>query len=73
MLRTKVSSQVVLMAKNPSANAGDKRDVGLNPGSGRSPGVRNGNPFQYSCLEIIWTRSPVGYNPWGCREWDGTE
>ena len=34
-----------------SANAGDARDVGLIPGLGRSPGGRNGNPFQYSCLE----------------------
>ena len=37
--------------KNPSANAGDARDVGLIPGSGRSPGVENGNSLQYSCLE----------------------
>ena len=34
--------------KNPPANAGD---TGLIPGSGRSPGEGNGNPFQYSCLE----------------------
>ena len=37
--------------KNPLANAGDIRDKGFIPGSGRSPGVGNGNPFQYSCLE----------------------
>ena len=37
--------------KNPSANAGDTRDSGLNPGLGRSPGVGNGYPLQYSCLE----------------------
>ena len=42
---------MVLVVKNPPANAGDARDVGLIPGSGRSPGVGNGNPFQYSCLE----------------------
>ena len=35
--------------KNPLANAGNARDTGLIPGSGRSPGVGNGNPFQYSC------------------------
>ena len=35
------------MVKNPPAYAGD---VGLNPGSGRSPGEGNGNPLQYSCL-----------------------
>ena len=38
--------------KNPPANAGDARNVGLTPRSGRSPGVGNGNPFQYSCLGI---------------------
>ena len=37
--------------KNPSANAGDKRNAGSIPGSGRSSGEGNGNPFQYSCLE----------------------
>ena len=39
------------MVKNPLASAGDTRDVGLMPGSGRSPGVGNGNPLQSSCLE----------------------
>ena len=39
------------MVKNPSANAADIRDVGLIPGSERSPGGGHGNPFQYSCLE----------------------
>ena len=38
------------MVKNPSANVGDVRDAGLIPGSGRSPGEINGNPFQYSGL-----------------------
>ena len=37
--------------KKLPANAGDSRDVGVIPGSGRSPGVGNGNPFQYSCLK----------------------
>ena len=37
--------------KNPPAKAGDLRDTGLIPGSGRSPGEENGNPLQYSCLE----------------------
>ena len=36
------------VVKNPPANAGD---VGLIPGSRRSPGERNGNLFQFSCLE----------------------
>ena len=39
------------MVKNPPVNAGDMRDAGSIPGSGRSPGVGNGNPLQYSCLE----------------------
>ena len=33
------------------ANAGDTGDVGMIPGSGRSPGGGNGNPLQYSYLE----------------------
>ena len=44
-------SQVALVVKNPPANAGDVRDAGSIPGSGRSPGKENGNPLQYSCLE----------------------
>ena len=39
------------MVKNLPANAGDIKDTGLIPGSGRSPGEGNGNPLQYSCLE----------------------
>ena len=42
---------VAQLVKNPSANAGDERDVGSIPRSGRSPGEGNGNPLQYSCLE----------------------
>ena len=45
------ASQVVLVVKNPPANAGDIRNVGLIPGSGRSPGGEHGNPLQHSCLE----------------------
>ena len=37
--------------KNLPASAEDARDAGLIPGLGRSPGVGNGNPLQYSCLE----------------------
>ena len=37
--------------KNLPANAGDTRDMGSIPGSGRFPGEGNGNPLQYSCLE----------------------
>ncbi|CAN0562962.1 unnamed protein product [Rangifer tarandus platyrhynchus] len=37
--------------KNQPTNPGDPGDVGWIPGSGRSPGAENGNPFQCSCLE----------------------
>ena len=39
------------MVKNLPANAGDIRDTGLIPGSGRSPGEGSGNPPQYFCLK----------------------
>ena len=39
------------MVKNPPANAGDTRDSGSVPELGRSLGVGNGTPPQYSCLE----------------------
>ena len=45
--------------KEPSCNAGQARDVGLIPGSGRSPGEGNGKPSHYSCLE----------NPMDRRAW----
>ena len=53
------ASQVSLVVKNPLINAGDLRDVGSIPGLGRSPGVGNGNPLQYTCLE----------NPMDRRDW----
>ena len=53
------------MVKNLPASAGDARDVGSIPGSGRSPGVGNGNPLQYSCLEdsmgrVAWWDTVLG-------------
>ena len=49
------------MVKNLPANAGEARDVGSVPGSGRSPGVGNDNTLQYSYLENLHgQRSPVG-------------
>ena len=42
---------VALVVKNPPANAGDTGDADWIPASGRSPGIGNGNPLQYSCLE----------------------
>ena len=59
------------VVKNPLANAGD---MGLIPGSGRSPEGGNGNQeFQYSCLGKPMDRSLAGYSPWGSRESDTTE
>ena len=39
------------LVKDLPANAEDSRDAGSIPGSGRSPGVENGNLLQYSSLE----------------------
>ena len=52
MTYTQISgSHVALVAKNIPASVGDTRDVGLIPGSRRSPGEGDGNPLQYSFLE----------------------
>ena len=53
-------SHVVLLVKNPPANAGDLRDTGWIPGWERSPGVGNGNTLQYSSWKIPWTEEPGG-------------
>ena len=45
------ASQVAPMAKNLPANAGDIRDLGSIPGSGRAAGGEHSNTLQYSCLE----------------------
>ena len=42
---------MALVVKNPPVKVGDSRDTGLIPGLGRAPGVGNGTPSQYSCLE----------------------
>ena len=60
--------------KESAFNAGAKGEVGSIPGLGRSPGGRNGNPLQYSCLE-----NPMDRETWqatvlkGCKESDMTE
>ena len=45
------ASQVSIVVKNPPTNVRDARVTVLISGSGRSPGVGNGNSLQYSCLE----------------------
>ena len=55
-------------------SASNAADPGLIPGSGRSPGGGNGNPFQHSCLGISHgQRSLVGYSLRSHKELDLTE
>ena len=55
------------MVKNPLANAGDIRDMGSIPGSGRPPGGGHGNPLQDSCLQ-----TPIDRGAWRSQS-DTTE
>ena len=57
-----------IVLKNPPTDAGDARDAGLIPGSGRSPGVGNGAPLQYSCLE-----NPMDRGAWQSMGSPGVE
>ena len=66
------------MAQTPAANAGNARDAGSIPGSGRSPREGNGNPLQCSCMGNLvdkgawwaavhgvaksWTQQPLNSN-----------
>ena len=61
------------MVKNPPANAGDARDAGLIPGSGRSLGGGNGNSLQYSCLENSMDRGAWKATVHGVAQLDATE
>ena len=62
------------MVKNPPANAGDARESGLIPVSGRSPDEGNGASLQNSCLENSMGRGALaGYSSWGLKELDMTE
>ena len=59
---------------NLPANAGGARDAGSVLGSGRSPGVGNGNPVQYSCLENSMDRGGLWATiRWVAKELDRTE
>ena len=48
------------MVKTQPAGAGDARDEGLIPGSGRSPGIENGNPLSFLAWKITRTEEPGG-------------
>ena len=58
---------MLLVVKNPLANIGDLRDTDLIPGMGRSPGGRNGNQLQYSCLENPMAEEPGGQQSIGTQ------
>ena len=64
---------MALVVKNLSANAGDVRDVGSNPGLGRSPGGGHSNPLQYSCLENPMDRGTWRATVHSVEELDATE
>ena len=57
-------------SKVSAYNAGD---LGSIPGLGRSPGEENGNPLQYSCLEIPWTEQPGRLQTRGSQRADTTK
>ena len=64
---------MAVVVKSLPPNAGDIRDVGLTPGSGRSPAGGHGNSLLYFCLRKSHRqRSLRGYSPWGHRELDTT-
>ena len=55
------------MAKNLPTRVGDTGDMGLIPGLGSSPGEGNGNPLQYSCLEIFMDGEPGAIQSMGLQ------
>ena len=61
--------KLVLVVKNPLANAEDIKDMGSIPGSGRSPGVGHGNLLQYSCLEDPMDEGPGGLHLMESQSW----
>ena len=61
------------VVENLPANEGDTGHLGLIPGSGRSPGGGNGDPFQYSCLENPMDRGAWWDTVHGVTESDTTE
>ena len=65
---------MVQLGKNPLVNAGDARDVGSIPGSGKSPGEGNWQHFPvFLPGKFHGQRSLAGYSPWGYKGLDTTE
>ena len=67
------ASQVALVVKNLTANAGDIGDSSSTSVLGRSPGGGHGNPLQYSCLENPMDRGAWWATVCSVRETDMTE
>ena len=63
------ASQVVLVVKNPPANAGDIRDMGSVPGLGGSPAGGHDNPLQYFCLKTPTDRRASNATVHRARAW----
>ena len=61
------------VVKNPPANVGDARDLGLIPGLGRSLGEGNDNSLQFLAWKSHEQRSLAGYSPQGCKDLDTTK
>ena len=60
-------SQVAPVIKNLPANTGDEGDLGLTPGSGRSPGGGHGNPLHTLAQEMPGTEEPGGLQSMGVQ------
>ena len=57
-----------LSCKEVTCNAGNLGDPGSVPGLGRSPGEKDSNPLQYSCLETPWTEECGGLQSIGSQK-----
>ena len=64
---------MLLVVKDLPANAGDIRDAGSIPGSGRAPEGGHANPLQYSCLENSMGRGACWATVYGVAESELTE
>ena len=63
------ASQVVLVVKNPPANAGDAGNMSSVPGSGRSLKEKMATYSSIPAGKISWTEEPGGYSPWVTKSW----
>ena len=64
---------MALVVNNSPASAGDPRDAGSTPGSGRPPGGENGNPLKFLPGKFHGQRSLTGYGTWGGKKPDMTK